>query len=253
MLLGEPQRTPYDLNFTLFGVPIRVHPFFWLAGVLLGPHQLGGKAILVWLIAFFIGIFLHELGHAIAIRLQGGFPWITLYGFGGITSSQRARAIGIGNADAWRQIVVSLAGPLSGFLLAAIVVAAVIASGHGVVVEWGGHFGLSVSINENDMVVSPYFSFFVDRLLFVTIVYGIFNLLPIYPLDGGQIAREVLVMVLGREGVRQSLILSMFAAGTLAIAAGVVWHDGYLAFFFAYFAYSSYATLQAYMGGGPRF
>ncbi len=29
-MFGEPQRTQADLNFTLFRIPIRVHPLFWL-------------------------------------------------------------------------------------------------------------------------------------------------------------------------------------------------------------------------------
>jgi hypothetical protein len=37
VLLGEPGRTQVDLNFSLFGIPVRVHPFFWVIGVLLGP------------------------------------------------------------------------------------------------------------------------------------------------------------------------------------------------------------------------
>ena len=36
MLSLEPQRTDYDVNFHCLGFPVRVHPFFWLAGVILG-------------------------------------------------------------------------------------------------------------------------------------------------------------------------------------------------------------------------
>ena len=33
-MLAEPNRTPYDLNFRLFGFRVRVHPLFWLISAL---------------------------------------------------------------------------------------------------------------------------------------------------------------------------------------------------------------------------
>ena len=41
--------------------------------------------------------------------------------------------------------------------------------------------------------------------------------MPIYPLDGGQIARELLLAARGRQGMRQSLLLSLWTAGALAV------------------------------------
>ena len=35
-MLSEPQPSPYDLHFRLFGTPVRVHPFFWLFSAILG-------------------------------------------------------------------------------------------------------------------------------------------------------------------------------------------------------------------------
>jgi Zn-dependent protease len=248
VLLGEPSRTPYDLNFMLFGIPVRVHPLFWLAGLLLGRSSSGGPRLLIWMVAFSLGILCHELGHALVMRNQGCFSWITLYCFGGLASCDRSRATGR-YPDSWRQIAVSAAGPLAGFLLAAILVAAVIASKHHVVVEWGGHFGLSVFTTE--VIGSPHVSYFVNDFLFITIVYGIFNLLPVYPLDGGQIAREVLMMVFGADGIRLSLILSMLVAVSLAAYGAVKLQDYWLALFFGFFAYSSFVTLQSYDGNRP--
>lgn len=257
-MLGEPPRTPYDLRFSLLGIPVRVHPLFWLAGFVLGPYQSGGAAILIWMVAFFLGILCHELGHAIVIRGQGGYPWITLYMIGGITSSERARAVGGGSADGWRQILVSAAGPAAGFLLAAAALVAARALGYMVIWQFGAPFGARAWVLDVDRFAlfarldqQPLWIDFVNNSLFVTIVYGIFNLLPIYPLDGGQIAREILVMLLGRDGIRHSLILSMFVSVTLAAAAALFWHQFFLALFFAYFAFSSYTVLQAYLGSGP--
>ena len=71
-----------------------------------------------------MSVLVHEMGHALAIRPLGVQPWITLYGMGGLTSHQGGRF------RPPTQILVSLAGPVAGFALAAIVVALIKASGH---------------------------------------------------------------------------------------------------------------------------
>src|SRR5215472_16663222 len=58
-----------------------------------------------------------------------------------------------------------------------------------------------------------------DAILFVNIGWAVMNLLPVYPLDGGQISREVFTLTTPREGIRYSLILSMVAAGAVALWA----------------------------------
>ena len=87
----------------------------------------------------------------------------------------------------------------------------------------------------------------------MTIVYGILNLLPVYPLDGGQIARELFTMWFGPDGIRQSLILSLIVAVSLAAMDVLKWHSGYyfIAILFGFLAYSSYAALVAYSDRRP--
>ena len=70
MWLGEPSRTQFDLNFSLWRIPVRVHPLFWLAGLLLGPRRADPPAIMIWMAAFFVGILCHELGHALVMRAR---------------------------------------------------------------------------------------------------------------------------------------------------------------------------------------
>jgi membrane-associated protease RseP (regulator of RpoE activity) len=87
---------------------------------------------------------------------------------------------------------------------------------------------------------------FVESLLFISVFWGLINLLPIYPLDGGQIAREVLLALSPRQGIRQSLVLSAVVAGGLAVVGLVLWRDWLVTLFFGYLAYTSYLTLQNY-------
>ena len=91
---------------------------------------------------------------------------------------------------------------------------------------------------------SDRFNELIFDLLYINIFWGLVNLLPIYPLDGGQIAHEVLSVVNPRDGLRQSLWLSVIVAAGLAVLAGTRLQDKFLAIFFGYFAYTSYMTLQ---------
>ena len=251
MLLGEPSRTQYDLNFAIFGIPVRVHPLFWLAGVLLGPRS-SGIQILLWMVAFFLGILCHELGHALVMRSHGCFAWITLYGLGGLASCDRSRRAGGRYPEAWRQIAISAAGPLAGFLVAAIALLLVHMRGYEVIWQFGAPLGVKATVIDTfHLGPQSLWLNFVNYLLFVTIVYGILNLLPVNPLDGGSIARELFTMILGADGVRISLFVSMTVAGCLALFGAVKLHDPLLAIFFGLLAYSSFATLQSFGNNRP--
>jgi len=81
---------------------------------------------------------------------------------------------------------------------------------------------------------------------------GLVNLLPVYPLDGGQIAREIFTAFNAQEGIRNSLTLSIFTGGGVALYA-IMHREWFIAIMFGLLAYSSYTTLQAYSGRGGGF
>ena len=88
-------------------------------------------------------------------------------------------------------------------------------------------------------------------LLFINIFWGLINLFPVYPLDGGQVAKEILIEHDPRSGVRKSLTLSIGSAAFLAVFA-LLNESVYMAFLFGYLAYASYTTLQSYSGQSGR-
>jgi stage IV sporulation protein FB len=242
VLLSEPPRTPYDLNFSVLGIPVRVHPLFWAAALLLG---LGGSdkpaEMVVWIGAVFISILFHELGHAAAARAHGWQPWITLYGFGGLASYRPT------HRSPRSQILISLAGPGAGFLFAGFVLASIAASGHEVAIGARTRSILPIAF---EFYSSPYLNQLIFDLLYINIFWGLVNLLPIYPLDGGHVAREMLGLVSPADGLRQSLWLSVIAATVVAVLGWTQMHVQFLAMFFAYLAYSSYAALRDNFGPG---
>ena len=249
MLLGEPSRTQGDVNFALFGIPVRIHPFFWLIGLLLGMSNTV-PGMLVWMAAFFLGILVHELGHALVLQAFGLHPWITLYGMGGMASYDPAEAHHVRADSTFRQILISAAGPGAGFLLAVAVVAGILLSGHQLGYYIGLPFGLLVGLFPGEMVGNVQLTWFINDILFVTVVYGILNLLPVFPLDGGQISRKILLRIMPRDGIHHSLMLSIVAAGSLALF-GLLHEEFYLAFLFGYLAFSSYQALQYYNARRP--
>ena len=73
---------------------------------------------------------------------------------------------------------------------------------------------------------------------------GIFNLAPIWPLDGGQITGVLLSMVNRREGMRWTHIISLVTAGILAVVM-YQWGQTFMPIFFALFALTNFQILQA--------
>lgn len=160
------------LRFRVFGFPVSVEWFFWLTCFLLGgglrmesARDLPG--ILLWTIAVFFSIMVHELGHAFAGRRYGTAPIIHLHGFGGVTMFQ-------GRPFNRRQnILVSAAGPAASLALGLIVLA--------IAPVLAGDAPRGSAADK----LTWYF-------LWINFFWTIVNLLPILPLDGGQIARDLL-------------------------------------------------------------
>ncbi len=250
MILGEPPRTQFDLHFSLFGIPVRVHPLFWLVALLLGVRGSPDLMdLLIWIVAVFLAILVHELGHAVVMRAYGFSPWITLYGFGGLASYNPAPRYGSKGSGSLGQILISAAGPAAGFLLVALLAGALKLAGRTVVV--GLISGFLPFVLLVDVVGSVVLTTFINSVFVVCVFWGYLNLLPVYPLDGGQIAREAFLKLNPREGIRQSLILSLFTAVGVAVFALLQWRAYFMALLFGYLAYWSYAMLQAHQRRGP--
>lgn len=235
MLLAEPPPSPYDLRFNLGRMPVRVHPLFWLVSVLLGIDLKEPKLVLLWVGVVFVSILIHELGHAMTARAFGWSPHIVLYGMGGLAIYQptyRSRA---------KQMLVTAAGPMAGFLFAAVIVMALVANDRATT-----FFGLGVG--KGEFISNPYLRFVVHQALWLNVIWGLVNCLPIMPLDGGQFTREILTGVNPRNGLLWSFQLSMLVAALVAVAGMLFLGSFFIALFFGYLAYSSYQGMLALQG-----
>jgi len=233
--LLEPNETPYDLRFRLFGIPVRVHPLFWLLGIFIAMN-FPPKIALISVGVMFVSILVHELGHALVIRFFGNRPWIVLWVFGGLAMSHRQR-------DPRRDIAISLAGPLAGFLLAGLTAAVVFLTGHEV--RWSSYWPFFVTNVEGNAGVVVLF------LLLYNIWWGLFNLLPIMPLDGGQVLREVLLLLRRPNFLVEAAQVSVVFAMLLVAYALVYLREPFMAMMCGSLAYQNFALIQTY-GGGHR-
>jgi membrane-associated protease RseP (regulator of RpoE activity) len=84
-----------------------------------------------------------------------------------------------------------------------------------------------------------------NDILWVNVMWGLVNLLPIYPLDGGQIARELFTLAQAPDGFRKSLYLSMFTAIGAAIGMFALGFGGiFTLLLFGSLAYSNWQMIQ---------
>jgi Zn-dependent protease len=193
-MLGNVSPTPYDLRFSLFGIPVRVHPFFWLFSAMLSWVR-GSLALTALLVAcVFVSILVHELGHALSAQYYRWRPEIVLYSFGGYASY-----IPVWGHSTARSILVTFAGPGAGFVLCAAV------------------YILEETVFKKPGSISGYGRFALHFLRDFNLWINLANLLPVYPLDGGQICRSALTHFRPREGFEISLKIS------LVIAVGMAW------------------------------
>ena len=240
MLIGGVPPTPYDLNFSLLRIPVRVHPLFWLAAVLLGMNQ-PPRELLIWVPVVFVSILIHEMGHALVIRQFGWWPSILLYTFGGLAiynptrRDPRKRDVDFTGRPGRR---VSFGWCADPHLQAAR------SSSHVPRCAPYGIVAIPPDVGNESLNVLVY------DLLTVNIWWGLMNLLPVYPLDGGQFTHALFETLRMPDAMVKSLWISIFTGAAVAVYAVARMHDYYLAFLFGYLAFTSFQTLQAFTGRG---
>ena len=244
-LFQVPPPTRYDLRFSIAGIPVRVHPLFWVIAFIFGFSSTNLLYTLVWVLAIFVSILIHELGHALAFRRYGQGSYIVLHFAGGLTVPQQV-SWGAGWANVAlsprQEIFISLAGPFAGFLLAALLVAGVLVSGGSVTMNWLLGFIPFPAVTPS--FGGALLRILVAILLSVNIFWGLINLMPVYPLDGGNVARFLLLQYDPLNGVRKSLWLSVIAGGMVALVGLVFFKSVYMALLFGFLAFQSYQSLQ---------
>ena len=186
----------------ILGIPTKVESSFFVLSFFLAASRGQNLPLLFeWLLVVFASILLHELGHALVARKFGLSPSIKLYSMGGLTSW--APDV---NLTPLKHLLISLAGPAAGFLF-------------GGIVFFAGPAVLGSSPSQ--LLAVTYFD-----LLWVNVGWGIFNLLPMLPLDGGQVLLTLEEWISKRKSQLISHVISLMVAlgiTLLALSRRSVW------------------------------
>lgn len=195
----------------LGSVPVYLHPgalFLVLIAFWWGGGVSGGAAILLVLV---LAILLHEVGHAVAARLRGARDIsITITTLGGLCTFDRPAG-----ERPWSDVFISAAGPAMNYLLAGL-----------------GWLAWSYLLARHpDVILYPNGSLTMWGLLVffqmnINLVLGIFNSLPIYPLDGGNIAYSLLRGLRVPERRARAVSLGLAWTAGIAVLAFLIWISG---------------------------
>jgi stage IV sporulation protein FB len=271
MLLQEPAESPYDLRFQLFGFPIRIAWSFWIGSLIFGFYLVQGldqylaelgpgiaALYVLWALCLLVSILIHELGHALAFRQNGVESSIVLYHFGGLAIPRESWGSGtsVTRLSAKQDLWIALAGPLLQIASAAVLIGLFKLSDYrldqaidGWVYPWVPlGLGTIIAESEGKMIDSPGLFALLVFYAWPSIVWGLLNLVPVWPLDGGRITRS-LILIRGGNTV-QSLWISLIAAGLMA-AYGLTNGQMFLGILFMSLAITNYQMIQ--QSGGWRY
>jgi stage IV sporulation protein FB len=204
-MFGAVRNTPYDLRFRLFGIPVNVTPWFWVAGIVLGWSLISAHRfdlLFIWVGTVFISILVHEFGHAFTAKAFGWPPEIFLYEFGGLAIFRPS----YGYTTA-KSVLISFAGPAAGFVL------------YGLIRLCDYLLDSNNALSDLSDGSRERIFFFLKQMVFINLWWGLVNLLPVLPLDGGRIAESLLARFRPWDGKALAVKLSVVVAAGVAIYA----------------------------------
>ena len=200
-------------------IPITIHPFFWLTAALLGFLSTRTfLGTLIWIGVILISVLIHELGHASTAIAFGLKPRIELVALGGLTYHRGDQL------PFWKQFIIVLNGPVFGFCL--------------FLVAWGL---LKLPALATGLLSSIFTLFF-----WINLIWTVLNLVPVMPLDGGQLLRIVLESIFGPKGFRYSLMVGMIIATGVSLFFFLFQNFliGALFFLFAFQSFDMYRKMR---------
>jgi len=206
-------------EFTIFRIPVRVEPWHWLILALLGSNmgsfesRAGILSLLIFMLAGFFSILIHELGHALTGRKFGAIGTeVVLHGMGGVAIFPQS------NFTRLQSFLVTFAGPAVQLLLG---------------------FSAYFLLGFTQVGTIQGFNEFLASLMFVSIFWALLNCVPVWPLDGGQMLGAILgprkEVLLHKISMISAILLALFALSNQILFGALL---------MGYFAYTNYQRYQ---------
>ncbi len=208
----------------LLGFPVQIQLTFLILALFIMNSGLDVFGIVLWMVTIFLSILIHELGHAVTARWFGArVHSITIHGFGGVTVWSETNVAVRG----WKRFTVAAAGSGVGLILG---LALYVAVSRGV-------FGtLATNVISSPWSFRPFQQglfnpfdaqsaaiFMVGMFIWVSVLWGLVNWLPVVGLDGAAMLRELLRPILGESTERVSRAIGI---GTAVALAAYLWSIG---------------------------
>ena len=199
---------------SIFGTEVRIHLTFllFLVWIWFSYYQVAGFTGAVqgvlFILALFACVLLHEFGHAFAARGFGiETPDITLLPIGGVARLNRIPD------KPWQELVVAIAGPLVNVVIAGVLIFVIHAS---------------ATLEQLEYLENPRVEL-LAKLASVNVMLVLFNLIPAFPMDGGRVLRALLAMTMP---YRRATQIAAWIGQGLAILFAFVGVLSYLGFTF---------------------
>lgn len=215
--------------FTWRGITVSVSMWYMIlmAFIVFSPMLFGGGGGsviggVIFAVAVTISLLVHEFGHAFVSKHYKLGPSILLHGFGGLCISESAART---DGDDARVV---LAGPLAGLAFGGLL--------------WAFQFFLPGVVYG-----TPLLATFVSALLWINIVWSLVNLLlPIWPLDGGQLFHLILRRFMEPgKAQRIALTVSIFVIIPIAIIGFMKFKMLFFAILGLFIVMDNYNSLQS--------
>ncbi len=263
----EPAESQYDIHFQVFGFPTRVTWGFWVAAIVLGWSTCDGWdkdfssigidspgapiLLIIWSAAIFISILVHELGHAVAMRYYGLRSRMILYHFGGLAIGSNFGAWNAarrGSLNARDSLLIAAAGPAAQLALAAVFYAIGRVLGVPMYLDQllQYYFAIEPPNVQQPSSAAVYAMF--NSLVTPSVLWALLNLLPILPMDGGNIMLNTLVLSKNRDPQRNAHLVSIFVAVLVAMYCFQFIGDPMLTMMCVLFAIINWQQLQIMSG-----
>lgn len=207
------------MSFRLFGVNVEIQLWFWVMTVMFGWGYRDTPILVAsWVAVVLFSVLVHEFGHAFAVMRHRIEPEISLHGMGGTTRWSEILPL-----SRPAKIIISAAGPAAGFLLGGLI------------------YAVKHLAPELIHRLGPIVEVTIGQLLWVNIGWGIMNLLPVLPFDGGHILEHAL----GPRRVRLTAGISLIVAVFVAVVFAYYLRSPWVAMLFGFSAIQSYQRMRA--------
>jgi Zn-dependent protease len=187
------------------GIDVYIHWTFWILILwIVLAHMRAGEPFaqslqgVLFILALFVCVVLHEFGHALTARQFGiATRDVTLYPIGGISSLEKLPD------DPRQELLVAIAGPAVNLIIAGLLWLLLNAIGQ--------PFDLAKVSDAKDVTEIP----FLWGLFYANLILPIFNLIPAFPMDGGRALRAFLSIFIDRLNATRiaALIGQLLAIG----------------------------------------